>query len=1092
MTPERIQELLIFLLKNVNTPEELEKCVQIYGYELDQNFIVGITNVVQKAKEEKNEKIAHFFEQVGQVLSSIIQVSHHAENSSYHLNSEAEINTEDDAIHELLKSDSNVACQRAVANFERAGKTGNNKLILYTAITLGFSSKHCQPYPKLEEAMRAYQIAAEKALIIKNDQTYATVQNYLGNVYADFPGNRDENLQKAITCYKIALTIRTEEKFPQEYAVTQNNLGTAYTDLPTGDRSENLGEAVTCYKNALRVYDKMRLCLNWATTQHNMGAAYAEIPTGNRNANLRKAIACYENALSVRTEQDFPYYYAGTNNNMGNAYQLLATGNRRMNLLKSVACFENALRVYTETGSPQDYAMAQSNLGNTYRQFSTGDRGLNIQKAVTCFENALRIYTEVDFPQDYARTQNNLGNAYRELPTGDRTENLRKAIACFENTLTVYTETDFPQNYARTQNNLGDVYRELPTGDRTENLQKAIAYFENALRVRTEEKFPQDYANTQMNMGNTYLELTGDEHQVNLQKAVECYNKALRFKTEKQFPQDYATLQNNLGVAYTYLQTGDRYSNIRKAVTYFENALQIRTRQDFPQERIQTLFNCASAYDTSVYGKQEKACEFYQEAIHILETEVRAVSSVETRRSVAENSAEIYHRMISLCIRLGRLENSLVYAERGKSRTLLEMIYSAGTKVSESVQTETFSYETINKLIPPDTLFVECFAGYDCTYIFLLDGKSDINNSHIVLKTLDGNMLFTCLIGENWLTPYYEYPENNAEKKRIWFEAVQRMSRLLSEKFWHASDENGRSLSSMIEQSEAKRIVFFPHSGLHLLPLHLIPVQSENGERKRLLDQYEITYAPSISMLQLILNRTEYSENRLFAVADPDRTLTFADSEVRGIETYFDYSHILWHEDAEKQAIISDVVNADILHFSCHGNFRFINPLDTQLVLAGKNLALKDIFGELRIPDANTVVLSACETGMIELEGGDEYIGLPAGFLHAGANTVISSLWAVDDLSTSLLMQRLYKNMLKNKMGKAAALREAQLWVRDMEAGDVREHLEKVIQDTQKIEKHIPFKMRRMRKKFQNMPDHAKPFEHPYYWGAFTCTGNWN
>lgn len=82
--------------------------------------------------------------------------------------------------------------------------------------------------------------------------------------------------------------------------------------------------------------------------------------------------------------------------------------------------------------------------------------------------------------------------------------------------------------------------------------------------------------------------------------------------------------------------------------------------------------------------------------------------------------------------------------------------------------------------------------------------------------------------------------------------------------------------------------------------------------------------------------------------------------------------------------------------------------------------------------------------------------------------------------------------MLKNKMGKAAALREAQLWVRDMEAGDVRAHLEKVIQDTQKMEKHVPLKMRRMRKKFQNMPDDAKPFEHPYYWGAFTCTGNWN
>ncbi len=69
---------------------------------------------------------------------------------------------------------------------------------------------------------------------------------------------------------------------------------------------------------------------------------------------------------------------------------------------------------------------------------------------------------------------------------------------------------------------------------------------------------------------------------------------------------------------------------------------------------------------------------------------------------------------------------------------------------------------------------------------------------------------------------------------------------------------------------------------------------------------------------------------------------------------------------------------------------------------------------------------------MVKLEEGDEYIGLSSGFLYAGAATVISSLWAVDDLSTSLLMNRLYENMIPKKMGNAAALRDAQLWVRNL------------------------------------------------------------
>lgn len=76
------------------------------------------------------------------------------------------------------------------------------------------------------------------------------------------------------------------------------------------------------------------------------------------------------------------------------------------------------------------------------------------------------------------------------------------------------------------------------------------------------------------------------------------------------------------------------------------------------------------------------------------------------------------------------------------------------------------------------------------------------------------------------------------------------------------------------------------------------------------------------------------------------------------------------------------------------------------LILAGgdkdrkKNLTLRDIFANLKIPNARAAVLSACETGMVKLESGDEYIGLASGFMYAGSPTVISSLWSVDDLHT--------------------------------------------------------------------------------------------
>jgi CHAT domain-containing protein len=74
------------------------------------------------------------------------------------------------------------------------------------------------------------------------------------------------------------------------------------------------------------------------------------------------------------------------------------------------------------------------------------------------------------------------------------------------------------------------------------------------------------------------------------------------------------------------------------------------------------------------------------------------------------------------------------------------------------------------------------------------------------------------------------------------------------------------------------------------------------------------------------------------------------------------------------------------------------------------------------------VVLSACETGLVGFGGkSDEFIGLPGGFIRAGAKNVVSSLWVVDDETTSLLMQKFYNYIIKQGFSHARALREAQL-----------------------------------------------------------------
>ena len=86
----------------------------------------------------------------------------------------------------------------------------------------------------------------------------------------------------------------------------------------------------------------------------------------------------------------------------------------------------------------------------------------------------------------------------------------------------------------------------------------------------------------------------------------------------------------------------------------------------------------------------------------------------------------------------------------------------------------------------------------------------------------------------------------------------------------------------------------------------------------------------------------------------------------------------------------------------------------------------------VRIGRPRLVILSACETGVFDFQRTrDQFIGLPATFLQAGAAGVIGTLWPVDDTSTALIMMKFYNLHLANNMEPALALRRAQLWLRD-------------------------------------------------------------
>jgi CHAT domain-containing protein len=90
----------------------------------------------------------------------------------------------------------------------------------------------------------------------------------------------------------------------------------------------------------------------------------------------------------------------------------------------------------------------------------------------------------------------------------------------------------------------------------------------------------------------------------------------------------------------------------------------------------------------------------------------------------------------------------------------------------------------------------------------------------------------------------------------------------------------------------------------------------------------------------------------------------------------------------------------------------------TALELAGLNL-----WG------TQLVVLSACDTGRGDVKRGQGVYGLRRAFVVAGAETVVMSLWKVDDETTRKLMEAYYTHLLAGQ-GRATALSEAMRWLR--------------------------------------------------------------
>jgi len=130
------------------------------------------------------------------------------------------------------------------------------------------------------------------------------------------------------------------------------------------------------------------------------------------------------------------------------------------------------------------------------------------------------------------------------------------------------------------------------------------------------------------------------------------------------------------------------------------------------------------------------------------------------------------------------------------------------------------------------------------------------------------------------------------------------------------------------------------------------------------------------------------------------------------------------------QNFLSDANQYRILHLATHGkaddrvgDYCFLAFTKTSNSLENL-LYVRDLYN-MRL-HAEMVVLSACETGLGELQQGEGILSLSRGFVYAGTKSIVGTLWSVNDRPTQEIMTFFYSN-LKQGMEKDKALRQAKL-----------------------------------------------------------------
>lgn len=799
----------------------------------------------------------------------------------------------------------------------------------------------------------------------------------IGDVYTEMGKYR-----KALEYDTKALEIAREVGNKRNEAIGLGNIGAIYAYM--GDYSKSLK-----YRElALKIDRELGLKWDEGIDLGNVGLTYYDL------GNYTKALEYWAQALKIAQEIEDKGSIAHWMLAMASCYYTLGM------LRKALEYNEHATEIVQEIGDKIQEARCIGTDGLIYTELK------DYSRALQCFNQALEICVEHGAKREEAIALGNIAAICAEM--GD----YLKALECQEKALAINREIGNRFNEAETYNGLGALYLKLDKYD------SSVESHKKALKISKDISVPKIIWEAHAGLGAAYEETDNYSQAMSHYKAsveaIESVRGGLLSEEQKSsFLESkieiYKKLQNLLYKLHQDNQTG-RFAE--EAFEYAERA-KVRALLDLLEE---SKIDIHKGVDT-VLINQEK--EIFREIVRI-QTELRGENLSESEVSRLRNQLEEKEGRLSQ-LRIELKKRSPVYAD---------------LKYPEPVTLR----QAQKVILGEKDLALEYSIGEKHSYLWAIT-KTDYDiyqlpsQAKITEKT------------EKYLDFLSKPPAPETSLPSL-----------------------GRELYDMLIRPAQKyletgsNVIVVPDGILYYLPFETLIYNLEGQGSLYLVESNKISYVPSLSLLGILKAKkkegTLPGTSELLAFGNPDFgeesdsftrdeltergiyeeygfrfvSLPYSEEEVRNIASFFpkELTSVFIREQAKEEVIKNEnLTKHKRVHFATHAVLDEKFPLRSCIVLTLDEdpsedgyLQLNEIFN-LKL-DADLVALSACETGMGKLVEGEGLIGLSRGFFYAGANSILLSLWAVNDRSTARLMKSFYRYLHEGKE-KSEALRQAKI-----------------------------------------------------------------